>query len=287
VTHPLLLEWPTPQQELLLRAALLPGARAAEAWERWFPQVDIDHLDPASDVMLSLLYRNLAEAGVDVPVMTRLKGVYRYHWVRNQVQLRRLAQTLALLRKHEVEVLVLERAALISLYYRDYGASQMFGLGLLANPRFAGPAQRVIGQDGWVPQGRLGGLSRFWRKRRFYRTADGTSLRLVWKSADERVQPDPGIWQRARRVEIEGIPVLARDPTGQLRETCLSTSVSPSLFWIADAVTILRAAGGEIDWEDLVARCGPPEQVARLCERLGYLHKVFEAQIPERILKGK
>jgi hypothetical protein len=256
-----------------------------DAWERWFPQVDIDHLDPGSDLILSLLYRNLAEAGVDAPVMSRLKGVYRYHWVRNQMHLRRLAQTLALLREGEVEVLVLERAALISLYYRDYGASQIFGLGLLANPRSAGPAQRVIGQDGWVPQGRLGGLSRFWRKGRSYRAADGTPLRLVWKLADALTQPDPALWQRARRVEIEGIPVLARDPTGQLRETCLGNAASP-LFWIADTVTILRAAGGQIDWEDLIARCGPPDQVARLRERLRYLHKGFEAQVPERLLNA-
>jgi hypothetical protein len=270
----------------LLRAALLPGAAAVEAWERWLPQVDIDHLDSESDLMLSLLYRNLAEAGVDAPEMTRLKGVYRYHWVRNQMHLRRLAQTLALLRKHEVEVLVLERAALISLYYRDYGASQIFGLGLLANPRSAGAAQRVISQGGWVPQGRLGGLSRFWRKGRSYLAADGTRLSLAWKLPDTSTQSDPALWRRARRVEIEGIPVLARDPTGQLRETCLGNSASPSLFWIADAVTILRAAGGEIDWEDLIARCGPPEQAARLRERLRYLHKGFEAQVPERLLSA-
>jgi hypothetical protein len=257
-----------------------------EAWERWFPQVDIDHLDPESDLMLSLLYRNLSAAGVDAPVMSRLKGVYRYHWVRNQMHLRRLAQTLALLREHKVEVLVLERAALLSLYYRDYGASQIFGLGLLAKPRSAGPAQRVIRQDGWVPQGRLGGLSRFWRKVRSFRTADGTPLRLVWKSADALTQPDPALWQRARQVEVEGVPVLARDPTGQLRVTCLSSAVSPSLFWIADAITILHAAGGEIDWEDLIARCGPSEQVARLRERLRYLHEIFEAPVPGQILNA-
>jgi hypothetical protein len=40
--------WPTEQQELLLKAALLKGEPAIQAWERWVSQVDINDLDQGS-----------------------------------------------------------------------------------------------------------------------------------------------------------------------------------------------------------------------------------------------
>ena len=36
--------WPSPLQEELLRAALLPGEAAVKAWEHWSAAVDLDEL---------------------------------------------------------------------------------------------------------------------------------------------------------------------------------------------------------------------------------------------------
>src|SRR2546430_6554391 len=49
----------SPQQELLLRAALLQGPRAVEAFERWRHLVDVEELDPDSHRLLPQLYHNL------------------------------------------------------------------------------------------------------------------------------------------------------------------------------------------------------------------------------------
>jgi hypothetical protein len=40
--------WPSPAQELLLRAALMPDERALEAWRRVRSQIDVDALDGAT-----------------------------------------------------------------------------------------------------------------------------------------------------------------------------------------------------------------------------------------------
>src|SRR4051812_37038860 len=75
----------SPQAELerlLLRAALLDGDAALDAWERAkrLPR----HIDDAPYRPLPLLYRNLSALGVDDPDMERLKGVYRHCWSSNQ-----------------------------------------------------------------------------------------------------------------------------------------------------------------------------------------------------------
>jgi len=77
--------WPTWQQELLLRAALLQGGGSIEAWERWKPTVDIEHLDIGLHRLLPQLYLNLHAQGVDDLLMGKFKRIYRRTWYDNQL----------------------------------------------------------------------------------------------------------------------------------------------------------------------------------------------------------
>ena len=47
--------WPTREQERLLRAALLRGPLALEAWDEWKAGADMDHLDAGSYRLLPQL----------------------------------------------------------------------------------------------------------------------------------------------------------------------------------------------------------------------------------------
>ena len=51
--------WPTHDQELLLRAALLQGEPALEFWNEWRRKVDLDVIDYGSHRMIPQLYRNI------------------------------------------------------------------------------------------------------------------------------------------------------------------------------------------------------------------------------------
>jgi hypothetical protein len=70
--------WPNRDQELLLRAALLNGEPALEAWNEWRRTVNVDVVDYGSHRMIPQLYRNMQRLGVNDSLMERLKGVYRY-----------------------------------------------------------------------------------------------------------------------------------------------------------------------------------------------------------------
>ena len=61
--------WPTPEQELLLRAALLQGEASLKAWQEWKSTLDFDHIDPGSQRLVPLLYHNLQRQGVQDPLM--------------------------------------------------------------------------------------------------------------------------------------------------------------------------------------------------------------------------
>src|SRR5919204_89486 len=51
--------WPSREQKLLLRAAVLDGDAGADAWRRLRPEFRIDGLESSSYALLPLLYRQL------------------------------------------------------------------------------------------------------------------------------------------------------------------------------------------------------------------------------------
>ena len=98
----------TPSQRLLLRAALLQGEPALDAWREWNRREVIEELDSASDELLGLLWRNLDAHGVKHDTMRKLKGVYRHTWFKNQSVLRQAGVPIRGLREAGIPTLALE-----------------------------------------------------------------------------------------------------------------------------------------------------------------------------------
>ena len=89
--------WPTPEQQWMLRAAILPGQSGLEAWDKWVACADIDHLDLGSFRLIPLLYRNLRRLGVEHELLGRFRGIHRRAWYENQMALQRLSGLLRFL----------------------------------------------------------------------------------------------------------------------------------------------------------------------------------------------
>src|SRR5215471_16917495 len=117
--------WPTGQQELLLKAALLKGQASIEAWERWKSSTDADQLDVGSHRLLPHLYSNLRNQGVTDPLMSTFKGVYRRTWYDNQVLFHQVSTLLLAFGDVGIETMVLKGAALAILHYKDFGLRPM------------------------------------------------------------------------------------------------------------------------------------------------------------------
>jgi hypothetical protein len=146
--------WPTPKQELLLKAALLHGPEALYAWEQWRKIADIEVLDFGSHRMLPKLYRNLLLHHVSRPELSKFRSVYRYYWYQNETLFHRAKELLKSFRAQGIDTMVLKGAAMITLYYKDSGVRPMQDFDLVVPPSHAVRAMKLLASHGW--RSRLG-----------------------------------------------------------------------------------------------------------------------------------
>lgn len=282
--------WPTPTQELLLRAAVLRGPESVKAWQEWRNTADLDALDFGSHRMLPQLYRNLLDHGVSDPILPTLQSVYRYYWYKNEVLLNRGAVLVKSLHKAGIRTMVLKGAALIPLYYRDVGLRPAQDLDFAVPIRQATPAMTILGEAGWRPlvrsPQRLLGI----RHSTPYRNSQGQVLDLHWRVLYDcwNWTRDEGFWARSVTTMIGDQRAGALDPTDQLFHTCahgIQWNEVPPIRWIADAMMILRVASAEIDWERFLQLTATHHLSLPIYDGLGYLQRMFQAPVPPEVLE--
>lgn len=286
--------WPTRQQELLLRAALLQGKDAIDAWHAWVSDVDIEQLDLGSRRLLPLLYRNLRLHGVKDLATGRFKGVYRLVWYRNQMLFRDMTALLRCFHNAGVETMILKGAALILLHYRDYGLRPMNDFDVLVHTEQAPAAISVLTKQGWTPKGRP--LEAFTdaylsscHSHGFEGAAGSTFdlhshvlLECCYANADD------DFWEGAVLTRVDDVQAYALNPTDQLLHVCVHGAQRRSVSnfdWAADAMMIMNTSQSDIDWNRLTAQTEKRRLSLPLKDTLSYLRDVLNAPIPLRVLK--
>lgn len=283
--------WPTPGQEQLLRAALLQGPAALEAWAEWKRGHDLieTELDHGSFRLLPLVYRNLVAQGADEPLMPRLKGIYRYWWCSNQRLFYRAAAVVRSLGDAGIPTLVLKGTAVSTLFYRDGGVRPMSDIDVLVPWARASSSVACLQEHGWKPaRPRVGDLIRYQHSVTLVSTT-GETLDLHWHALAECVRgdADQGFWERAVPVRILGARTLALNPTDALLHAVvhgMRWNAEPTVRWIADAMIILNASKGGIDWSGLGREARRRQVLLRLVLGLIYLRRSMGATIPEPAL---
>jgi putative nucleotidyltransferase-like protein len=283
--------WPTPGQELLLRAALTPGPKALEAWEAWKADHDLieSQLDHGSFRLLPLVYKNLVAMGADEPLMPRLKGIYRYWWCTNQRLFHRAAIIINTLEQAGIRTLVLKGASASVAYYRDRGARPMGDIDLLVSHDHASAAIARLGTIGLRPaRPRVADLIRYQHSVRMVHDT-GEALDLHWHVLAECIHRDAdhGFWKRAAPIRVLDAPSLALGPTDALLHAIvhgMRWNAEPTVRWVADAMTILRSSEDAIDWVGLHREASRLRVLLRLRAGLEYLEDAMDAPIPYRAM---
>ena len=287
--------WPTAEQELLLRAALLRGSDAVEAWRAWRSQIDIDRIDLPSSRLLPLVHRSLLAHQVADPLMSRLKGARRLTWTKNHLLFRGMAQVLQGLHAARIETLVLKGAAFIVQHYRDYGVRHTSDFDVLVRTEQTPHAMQLILQAGLAPKrGSAGDLDQamlsFDHGRPFIDPV-GRNLDLHWHVLQQCTYPgaDDAFWEGSVPMEIEGIATRALNPADELLHVCLHGSkwsgIAP-IHWVADAITILEDDRAQVDWDRLVDQARERLLVVPVREALGYLRQLLDAPVPAEVLRA-
>ena len=283
--------WPTYLQELLLKAAVLKGTPAMDAWRKWRKEADLDAVDFGSHRMLPQLYRNLLDHGVSDPLLPKLRGVYRYYWCKNELLLVRGAAALAAFRAANIEVIALKGSALIVSYYGDSGLRPLQDLDFLVPAPKANQAISLLQSLGWQSIFGKAPERLFVQHSTPFRNAERQQLDLHWHvlgncwnwTRDER------FWDRSVSVALGGQTVRALDATDQLFHVCahgVQWNEVPPIRWIADAMIILTRARQPIDWERLTQMAALHHLTLPIFEALSYLRKTFQAPVPERVTEN-
>jgi hypothetical protein len=276
---------PSEDERLLLRAALLDGDDAVEAWERTKHVADdVRRVDRATYRLLPLLYRNLERLGVDDPLMGTLKGVYRHSWYCNQRLFHEAAEAIRALEAGGVETMVIKGAALSVLHYRDPGARPMEDLDVVVRNSSALDAMRVLEEAGWHSE-HPSPIALRMRVEHSTELADtnGREADLHWYPLFVLV-PELGFWERSVPVSIGEEPTRALCATDELFCTIvhgLGWYPAP-IGWISDSVTIARS---DIDWDALAGRAERWSLTARLHTGLALLAKDFAVPVPPSVLE--
>ena len=273
---------PTPDQLLVLHAALDDPGPAREAWERWRRSVEFDDVDGGSQRLLPLVYRNLGPESFDEEVAGRLKGLYRRSWTRNQIVFQGGGRAITSLRERGIESVVLKGASLAVRTYRDAGVRPMEDVDLLVPFDRAEDALHAFLDAGWkTSKEDPFAWMRIHHSLNFL-GPEGGSADLHWYTLWQPAAED-AIWEAAVPIELAGVETLAPCDADQLLLTCVHGtpwSPLPPFRWIADAIALLRDAGDDLDWDRVESEARRRELTVATAAALSYLADDFEAPIP-------
>jgi hypothetical protein len=281
--------WPSRQQELLLRAAILQGQPALEAWRAWKADVELDLLEPGSQRLLPLLYQNLVAHGVQHPLLDRLRDRYRSTWVQNQTRFHFMSSLLRSFHEADISTMILKGVALALQHYRDLGLRPLGDIDLLVPTDQVVASIELLSRLGWTPKQlparALTPAIQSIQHGRPFLDPNGRELDLHWHVLHECSYPgaDDDFWAAALSTTIHRAPTRVLNPADQLLHVCVHGSKwepVPVPWWVADAVAILRTPQGEIDWDRLANHAERRRLILPLGEALSYLRDVVEAPIP-------
>jgi hypothetical protein len=282
---------PSPDQELLLRAALYEDDRAIAAWEEWSGRVQLKGLDGGSQRLLPLVYVNLLARGAPQANLQKLRDKYLESWARNQIMFRRGGKALAALEAKGIPTLLLKASALIPLYYKDVGARPTSDLDVLVPPARCREALEILDQVGFRTVDRkLEKMDNSYVSRHYAHTlasADGTHLDLHQHVFffETRRKGDDEFWSESIPVTLDGMSSRALCAADQLLHVCvhgIAWNPTPPIRWVSDAV--LTARNGGVDWDYLHRQALAHEQSLAMRATLGYLAEHFEIPVPASLL---
>jgi Uncharacterised nucleotidyltransferase len=276
--------WPDEIQELLLRAALLPGDPGSVAWAAVRPRIDIDHLPGELHRLMPPLSKALTGHGVEDSELPRLKGVYQFSWYRNQLLFADAAAVLGALEAAGVPTMLLRGAAMAVAYYGDTGVRPMNDLDVLVREGEMDRARRVADAEGWRP---VAGSEPFERREAAaaLRNDQGRVIRLHWQPS--RNVSLPGVawepmWQRAVDVRFHHTATRVPNAADHLVHACIDGARANSgstLRWITD-VSVLLDAVPDLDWDIVVSEARRHHVSVLVGEALRYLVEALDAGVP-------
>lgn len=282
---------PSTTQTWLLKAALMPGAGALDAWQQWKSSTNFEHEEFAGGAfrLLPLVYCNLQRQSFADELMPRLKGIYRQNWYKNRVRFHQMGQLVQHLTEEQIPTLLLKGAALLLRHYQDYGARVMRDFDLLVPPDRTLKAVELLRKLGWIPlhtsyERFKPSLLATRHACSFVHAGTGGEFDLHWHTLFQLPRDDDhaSFWQGAQPIEFAGVSSLTLNPADQLLHLLahgVRWGKPAPVYWVADACTVLQTTP-DLDWQRFVKQAENYRLTLLVREALGYLIHNFGVGVP-------
>jgi len=279
--------WPSEEQKLLLRAACSGGEAGADAWRLLRPRLNLDQLEPASFPVLPLVARQLERLGIDDEYRPRLAGIRRRTWYLNRLQLPALAASLHHLEQAGGEPVVVGGWQFLAHYQReDFGVRAVDGLEVLVRPDRLDRCAQALRAVGFAAPRRPLGKS-------LCLVDAGHACTLKERFSDEFSVPERAIElddfrQECIEIVLGTAHTRVLSPSDELVRVCLAgarMASPPSIVWVADALSVLQAAGHSVDWQRAIDHAHRLRGTLRLHDALLYLRRDFAAAVPDNVIQ--
>jgi len=286
---------PTERQALLVRAALLNGGPAIDAWNRWKAAGDVGRIDDGSSALLPLVYRNLADHAPSDPAVRRAQQAYKITWLENERRFREIAGLLEALNAAGIETMLLKGAALALLYYRDLALRSMGDVDLLVRPERVRDAVALLQARGFRilrhSANVLTDVHLFSRKAINLTSEAVPELDLHWRTMREihSESEETAFWESATAVTLCGVPTRAMSAEDQVLHVCVHEArwcPSPLPRWMADVAVVFGETGKAFDTARLVERARRLELVTPVKETLECLAATVPDVVPLELLRA-
>lgn len=280
--------WPSREQELLLRVALLSANDAMAAWQALRPRLDVAALDRASQRFLPLVAASLDRLGVRDPLVDEIAQFREASAAKNRALFEGGRRLLSVLAAANIDTLLLKGGALAVTVYGERALRPMSDLDVLVPTGRARDAIDRLGRAGWAPRTAITpGFIRMQHAADLIEREGAIKCDLHWHAYWECCAPlaDVDLWSGSAPLDFDGVVTRALAPADQLLHVCVNGSRRarrPNLLWIPDAMHLLRAGG--IDWERLVSQAAARRFALRTRTMLAYLRSALGAPVPNDVL---
>jgi len=275
---------------LLLRAALLDGDAALDAYRSWCGAVPFDAVDGNATRILPLLYRNLRRLGHADALTGRLKGLWRRVWIENNLRIDACLPVHAALADAGIPAILLKGAAMVARWVGDVGVRPMLDFDILVPRDRARAAIAATVAAGWAPHP--------WRVDQFddadFAAWHGAAFRkngyeidMHWRPLREGTSQagTDAFWDNAVPARLRDTEIRVPAAEEHVFHACVhgaDWAAGGRIDWAADATMILRAAGDSFAWPRLAALARAHRQDVPLASLLATLRDALDVAVPRR-----
>jgi len=284
--------FPSPEQELLLKAALFNENEAVKAWQQWNQVVNFEgYFDHASFRLLPLVYKNLSHLKPEVLFAGKLKNVYLQSWYKNQNLFYFCSQVTTYLSENQVYPLILKGIPLSILAYKDRGARPMSDIDMMIQLHEAERTLRLLREQGWMPENEeYIEYNLQYGKSICLKNDQDIELDIHWYPFFE-AHGKAGVndfTDRKYAFKVNDVQLYSLSPSDMLIHVIthgLHYNPEPPIRWIPDCLMLFRNLGDQIDWEYFYHQMIKFGITLKVKLALGYLKETFHLQIHENAEK--